>query len=352
MKIAVLVSGGVDSSVALKLLKNQGYNLHAFYLKVWLEDELGNFGDCPWQEDVKYAEEVCKKLSVSLKIIPLQQEYRDAVVSYTLAEIKKGNTPSPDLFCNKLIKFGVFFDYLNNKFDKIATGHYAQIKEKNGLFFLQQPKDLAKDQTYFLSRLTQEQLKKILFPLGDLTKKEVRNLACQYNLPTKNRKDSQGICFLGKINFGDFIKNYVGERKGLLIDVDSGKKVGEHNGFWFYTVGQRKGIGLSGGPWYVVKKDSSKNIVYISNRYFDPAKSRNSFCVTDFHWIGNIPGTKSIEVDIKIRHGKEKYKGNLVFDDDRFSGKVIIDGRDQGIAPGQFAVFYSGQMCLGSAVIK
>ncbi len=202
MKIAVLVSGGVDSSVALKLLQEQGHEVTAFYLKIWLEDELAYLGTCPWQEDLSFVAALCEQLQIPLHVAPLQKEYWDTVVSYTISEIKGGKTPNPDMLCNKMVKFGLFFDYLHKqgmRFDKVASGHYAQVVEKNGAFNLIASPDAIKDQTYFLAYLNQEQLSRILFPIGHLDKEEVRRLAHFYNVPSKSRKDSHGICFLVKI---------------------------------------------------------------------------------------------------------------------------------------------------------
>jgi tRNA (5-methylaminomethyl-2-thiouridylate)-methyltransferase len=350
MKIALLLSGGVDSSVALKLLKDQGHDITAFYLKIWLEDDLAFLGQCPWEEDLKYVQAVCLQLNVPLKIVNMQKQYWDRIVSYTISEVKSGRTPSPDIFCNKRIKFGAFFDEIAGQFDKVATGHYAIIEEIDDKFILKKATDKFKDQTYFLSHLNQGQLSKILFPIGHLKKDEIRQLAQKFDLPTAERKDSQGICFLGKIKFSDFIKHHLGIKKGDLIEIETGKKIGDHDGFWYYTVGQRKGIGLSGGPWYVVKKDYQKNIVYISNKYYDPDKKRKDFYVHDFNWIlGQAP--MEFELDVKIRHGEHVYKCKLEFINAN-EAKVILNEDDQGLAPGQFAVFYKKDVCLGCGKIK
>ena len=350
MKIAVLLSGGVDSSVALKLLKEQGHDLTAFYIKIWLEDEFAYLGDCPWQEDLKYAKKVCKQINVPLKIISLQKEYWSKIVSFSMSQIKEGKTPSPDIFCNKFIKFGCFFEKISSEFEIVATGHYAILNKNEDKIILKKAKDLVKDQTYFLSHLSQEQLKKILFPLGNFNKSETRLLAKEYNLPNKIRKDSQGICFLGKIKFSDFIRHHFGIKKGDLIEFETGKKIGEHDGFWYYTIGQRKKIGLSGGPWYVVKKDTVKNIVYISCNYFTSEKKRDKFIVSDFNWIFGYKPEK-IQLDVKIRHGKEFYKCDLNFLNDN-KAIVSLYGRDQGIAQGQYAVFYDEDVCLGCGLIN
>lgn len=350
MKIAVLLSGGVDSSVALSFLKEQGYDITAFYLKIWLEDDLSFLGKCPWEEDLKYASDVCDQLNVPLRIINMQKQYWEHIVSYTISEVRHGRTPSPDIFCNKRIKFGAFFDEIASEFDKVATGHYAILQEIDGKFILKKAVDKFKDQTYFLSHLNQYQLSKLLFPIGHLKKQEIRQFADKLNLSNAKRKDSQGICFLGKIKFSDFIKHHLGTQIGDFIEFESGKKIGEHKGFWYYTIGQRKGIGLSGGPWYVVVKDVQKNLVYISNKYFDQNKKRRDFYISDFNWILGQKPTE-IDLDVKIRHGEYFYKCRLEFLENN-EAKVILDTDDQGLAPGQFAVFYNGDICIGCGKIK
>ncbi|MBM3892898.1 tRNA 2-thiouridine(34) synthase MnmA [Candidatus Dependentiae bacterium] len=350
MKIAVLVSGGVDSSVALRLLHEQGHQVEAFYLKIWLEDELAYLGDCPWEEDLAYAQAVCDAINIPLHVIPLQKEYWAEVVSYTIAEVRAGRTPSPDLLCNQRIKFGAFLKHIDDSFEKIATGHYAQTAEVDGITILLKAKDQVKDQTYFLSYLSQAQLNRLMFPIGSYLKSEVRELATKFDIPNKERPDSQGICFLGKIKFSDFVAHHLGKQSGDLIEFETGKKIGTHDGFWFYTIGQRKGIRLGGGPWFVVKKDTTKNIVYISREYHSDDKLRNQFNVESIHWIGgNAPAKK--ELLVKIRHGEHCYHCTFTsLDNDH--AHVILDGQDQGLAPGQFAVFYDGEQCFGCAVIS
>ncbi len=351
MKIAILISGGVDSSVALKRLQEQGHDLTAFYLKIWLEDELAYLGDCPWEEDLKFVRAICKKAGVPLEVISLQKEYWEEVVEYTLSEVKQGRTPNPDILCNQRVKFGKFYDKIHDSFEKIATGHYAQVEEKEGLFYLKKAPDPIKDQTYFLSHLSQAQLSRALFPIGDLPKQEVRELAKKYNLPNQDRKDSQGICFLGKIKFSEFLKHHLGEKPGSIIDLDSGKKVGEHPGFWFYTIGQRHGLGLSGGPWFVVRKNTYKNEIYISREYQEEV--RDHFQVEKLHWIAKTPlkPGETHELDLKVRHGESFHQGQVTLENPD-KAQVTITGSDQGFAPGQFAVFYDGDYCLGGGVIS
>lgn len=348
MKIAVLLSGGVDSSVALRILKDQGHDVTAFYLKIWLQDEFSYLGDCPWEEDLSYAHAVCNQISVPLEVVPLQNEYWDYVVSYTISEIREGRTPNPDIFCNSLIKFGQFFDRVGHSFDKVASGHYATVENINDNFFLKRSPDPIKDQTYFLAYLTQKQLSKTIFPIGIYKKSEIRKLAIEYNLPNMERKDSQGICFLGKIKFNDFIKHHLGDMPGDIIDIESNKVMGKHDGYYYYTIGQRSGLKLGGGPWYVVDKDVKQNQILISRNAELVEKDKETFEVTKFNWFNEPP--ESEKVDLKIRHGERILKGQLTFKDENF-GTVNLEKPDRGIAPGQFAVFYENEYCLGGAVI-
>lgn len=347
MHIAVLLSGGVDSSVALRLLQEQGHTVTAYYLKIWLEDELAYLGTCPWQEDLAYAEAVCKQAGVELEVVSLQKEYWDEVVAHTIAEVKAGRTPNPDILCNQRIKFGSFYKAIDEH-QFVATGHYARVEHGPQGSSLHTTPDAIKDQTYFLSHLTQEQLSRALFPLGNLQKSEVRALARHYDLPTKDRKDSQGICFLGKLKFRDFVRHHVGDRMGKLIEWETGKELGEHAGFWYYTIGQRQGLGLAGGPWYVVSKDPDENLVYLSRSYYTQDKMRDTVKVGACNWIQGEPGSEHILV--KLRHGPAFHEATVRKEDD---GRYVVTlaTRDQGIAPGQYAVFYEGNRCLGGGVI-
>ena len=349
MKIAVLVSGGVDSSVALRLLHEQGHELTAFYLKIWLEDETSFLGTCPWQEDLGYVGGVCDQIGVPLKIVPLQKEYYETVVSYNLAEIKAGRTPNTDIFFNAFIKFGLFFDHIDDSYERVATGHYAQVRRQAGMTELVEAPDPVKDQTYFLAYLKQSQLARAMFPIGHLCKEQVRQLAHQYNLPTKDRKDSQGICFLGKLKFQDFIRHYLGDRPGDLIEFETGKKLGTHKGFWYHTIGQRQGSGLAGGPWYVVSKDIATNKVFISRHYYEQDKQRNHFVIDRCNWIAYEPVAGHCQV--KLRHGKHKHACTI---EPQADGSVFIRlaADDQGIAAGQFAVLYKGARCIGAGIIR
>jgi tRNA (5-methylaminomethyl-2-thiouridylate)-methyltransferase len=350
MKIAVLLSGGVDSSAALALLKSQGHELTAFYLKIWLEDELAFLGDCPWDEDLAYVKAVCEQYDVPLEVVSLQRAYWDQVVAYTIAEVRAGRTPNPDILCNERVKFGAFLESIDASFERIASGHYAQIKlDADGIPHLLCSPDAIKDQTYFLAQLQPKSLARALFPIGHLTKDEVRAYAHDQNLPNKQRKDSQGLCFLGKLKFRDFIKYHVGESLGPIIEYESGRLLGEHKGFWFHTIGQRQGLGLGGGPWYVTHKDVAANRLFVSRNYYTDEKTRDTFTLGACNWLANV-ADQSQKLEVKIRHGAERYGCRLERCGDQT--RVFLDGSDQGIAPGQFAVFYSGMRCLGSGVIN
>lgn len=350
MKVAVLLSGGVDSSVSLRLLRERkDVELTAYYLKVWLEDEVRYLGDCPWEEDLSFARAVCADAGVPLEVLPLQREYFERVVQYALDELARGRTPSPDIFCNQRVKFGAFFDEIGSSFDKVATGHYAVIERSEGRFKLRRSPDPVKDQSYFLSHLSQAQVARALFPIGSMHKSEVRRLADRYALPNRERPDSQGICFLGKVRYPEFVRHYLGERKGPIVDVESGRLLGEHRGYWFHTIGQRQGLGLGNGPWYVVAKDTEGNVVFVSHRDHRAARERRSFTVCDPSWIG--PAPPSGRYEIKLRHGPELHTCTM----SRLEGgrmRVDMDAPDAGVAPGQFAVFYRGDECLGGARIE
>lgn len=347
---AVLVSGGVDSSVALALLRELGVPVTAFYLKIWLEDELAYLGTCPWEEDLAYAQAVCDKLGVPLEVISLQKEYWDEVVSYTIDSVKKGLTPNPDVLCNQRVKFGAFFRKLDRDFDYIATGHYAQKVTIDGVSYLSTAADAFKDQTYFLAQLSQQQLSKAIFPIGHLPKAEVREVAKKFGLATQDRKDSQGICFLGKITFADFLKHHLGTKPGDLIEHETGNVMGRHEGFWFYTIGQRRGIGLSGGPWYVVAKRPEDNVVVISKNYFEDHQERNQFFGVDAHWFSGEPITSG-DYLIKIRHGEHYHNASIEMIN-ATTMHITLSSRDQGIAPGQFVVIYHEGRVVGSAVMS
>ena len=349
MKVAVLLSGGVDSSVALRLLVEQGHDVTAFYLKIWLQEEFAFLGDCPWEEDLAYCRAVCEQAAVPLLVVPMQEAYWSSVIDYTIREIRAGRTPNPDMFCNNMVKFGQFYQEIDQSFEKVASGHYARVVRKDDSYRLFRTPDLIKDQTYFLAFLSQQQLSRALFPLGEYTKEQVRDLARKFDLPTQSRRDSQGLCFLGQIKFADFIREHVGIQKGELVEADTGEVLGEHDGYYYYTIGQRQGLGLSGGPWYVVEKDIPNNRIYISRRTDMEDKHRDTFRVGGFNWIVGKPEAGSYLV--KIRHGAGISQCDLRYDGDQTATVVLEKADRAGIAPGQFAVFYRDMECLGGAKI-
>lgn len=351
MNLAVLVSGGVDSAVALRLAQEAGHTVTAFYLKIWLEDELSYLGKCPWEEDLAFVEHLCKQANVPLHVLSLQKEYHEVIVSYTIEQARLGHTPNPDVFCNTHIKFGFFMDKIGNQFDAVATGHYAQTSRDNkGFVSLLASTDTLKDQTYFLSYLTQQQLQKSIFPVGGLIKTQVRLYAEKFDLLNKDRKDSQGICFLGTIKFKDFLKHHLGIRKGYFIEYETGRKKGEHQGAWFYTIGQRQGIGLGGGPWYVVAKDINTHNVYISCNYTKMENDKHVFLATSCNWISQEPPIDG-RYALKLRHGPV-YNNGFVRTLDKNTVEIELEFKDQGLATGQFAVIYENNRCLGAGIIQ
>ena len=353
MNIAALVSGGVDSSVVVHQLKEVGYDPTIFYIRIGMEDKDG-YIDCPAEEDIEITTFIARKYGCRMEVVSLHEEYWENVVSYTIDAVKRGLTPNPDMMCNKLIKFGCFEQKWGKEFDKTATGHYATTTDLNGKIYLSTAKDKLKDQTDFLAQVDYLQISKLMFPIGNLLKSEVREIAAAQNLPSAKRKDSQGICFLGKINYNDFIERYLGKRTGKIIELETGKILGKHNGYWFHTIGQRKGLGLSGGPWFVIKKDIKRNIIYVSNGYGVESQYGKTINLQGFNFItedpwGEFEGEK--EITFKIRHTPEFSHGRIQRIGDLY--RIESDDKIQGIAPGQFSVIYDKEshLCLGSGMI-
>lgn len=344
MTIAALVSGGVDSSVVVHLLKEQGYTPDIFYIRIGMEDEEG-YIDCPAEEDIEITQWIARKYGCRFEEVNLHKEYWDNVVSYTIESVRKGLTPNPDVMCNKLIKFGAFDDRRGHAYDRIATGHYATTAIVDGHTFLATAKDPVKDQTDFLSQLSYRQIQKLMFPIGHLMKSDVRAIAHEAGLPSADRKDSQGICFLGKINYNDFIKRYLGEREGEIVELESGKVLGTHKGYWFHTIGQRKGLYLSGGPWFVVRKDIENNVLYVSQGYDPREQYGDRITLMGFHPLAPVELPLPMEVKFKIRHTPEFHPGRLVPLPD---GLVQIESGEliQGIAAGQYATIYDADAHL------
>ena len=264
-------------------------------------------------------------------------------------------TPNPDVMCNKLIKFGCFEQRVGKDFDFTATGHYATTLQRDGKTWLGTAKDPVKDQTDFLAQIDYLQVSKLIFPIGGLMKQEVREIANRAGLPSAKRKDSQGICFLGKINYNDFVRRFLGEKEGAIVELETGKKVGTHRGYWFHTIGQRKGLGLSGGPWFVVKKDIEENTIYVSRGYGVETQYGNEFRMHDFHFITDNPWKgqeKEVDIIFKIRHTPEFTKGKLIQEGEKLF-HILSSEKLQGIAPGQFGVIYDEEVkvCVGSGEI-
>lgn len=352
MNIAVLISGGVDSAVVVHKLKEEGHNLHLFYIRIGLDTDEG---DCSAEEDIEMCQFIARKYGCPFDVVSLHQEYWDNVMEYALRTVRAGLTPNPDIMCNKMIKFGYFEQRWGHEFDKTATGHYATTDIVDGKVYLATAVDPVKDQTDFLARISYDQISHLIFPIGAMPKAKVREIAADVKMPNAFRKDSQGICFLGKINYNDFIKRHLGVKKGAIVELETGRKLGEHNGFWFHTIGQRKGLGLSGGPWYVVKKNIHDNVIYVSQGYDTEKQYGKTIHLDEMHFISGYPWDDSMtkaRITFKNRHAPQFLNANLIKLNDR---EYVIESEDrvQGIAPGQFAVIYDekAHLCYGSGII-
>jgi len=352
-KIFLALSGGVDSSVSALLLKNQGYDVTGVFMKNWSGDDYGIQKDCPWEKDQADAMDVCKKLDIPFMTFNFEKIYRTTVMDYFFDEIKAGRTPNPDVMCNKEIKFGVFFsNALEKGADLIATGHYARIKKIDEHYFLRKAKDQNKDQSYFLCNVTEKILEKTLFPVGNLLKTEVRQIAKANNLPVANKPDSQGICFIGEINVGEFLRANIKVHKGEIVDIDTNEVVGMHDGIEFYTIGQREGLKIGGlsDPYYVVKKDKSNNVLFVAKGSDNKELFSSRVHFENAHWINEEAeiekiGSENLEASIRYRQkpagGKLDLKGNI----------FEFDKPQRAVAEGQNIVFYSKDICFGGAII-
>jgi tRNA-specific 2-thiouridylase len=344
------MSGGVDSSVTAALLKEQGYDVTGVYMKNWSQD-LPGFA-CPWKQDYQDAKRVAVQLGIPFKMYDFETEYRQRVVDYMVAEYQAGRTPNPDVMCNQEIKFKMFLETaLEDGADLIATGHYACVQ--NGQLLTAANAD--KDQTYFLYRVSEDALKHSLMPIGDFTTKaDVRAKAAKLGLATAAKKDSQGICFVGKVGIKDFLLHELGAQPhGVIID-QHGATVGEHDGAIFYTIGQRHGLHVGGGlPFYVTGKDMASNVVYVTTDLQDANLWRQELTVTDLHWINQAP-EPSKNYQVRTRYRAELVPCQVTLDDDSQkagTAKIILDEEVRAITPGQSAVLYDGNRVLGGGIV-
>ena len=393
-KVIVGLSGGVDSSVSALLLKEQGYEVIGLFMKNWHDESLTISNDCPWLEDSNDAMLVANKLNIPFQTIDLSKEYQSRIINYMFDEYKMGKTPNPDILCNREIKFDIFLKLaLNLGADYVATGHYCQVEsfDKNNkkIYRLLSGDDHLKDQSYFLCQLTQKQLSKVIFPIGKLTKKEVREIAKKNDLITAEKKDSQGLCFVGKVKLPDFLKKKLTPKKGKVIKVDNnfissnkqesdfesnksyleslctpqifsetdGKYIGDHNGAFFYTVGQRKGLDIGGfkDPLFVITKDIDKNILYVGMGSDHPALFKKALFISkkDIHWVRNdltLEPNETMEVYFRVRYRQPLERGKIFM---YKSGLFILFDRPiSSIASGQFASWYIENELIGSGVIS
>lgn len=337
-KVIVGLSGGVDSSVSALLLKQAGYEVTGVYMKNWTKDIVGF--KCPWQRDLKDAKRVAVKLGIPFEVWDFQKEYRQKVVNYMLEGFKSGITPNPDIMCNQEIKFKLFLDTAKEQgADYIATGHYAKIVDGQ----LRRPTDESKDQTYFLARMPREALGSVVFPLSDLKKSEVRQIAEKHELVTAHKKDSVGICFVGEVGLEEFLASEIETSPGDLVD-DQGWVVGRHKGAILYTIGQRHGLNIGGGlPYYVTSKDMSKNEVYVTTALDNEKLWANQVSLTDLKWLQDERPT---EVSVVLRYGQKPVKAK--YD----NSEITLEKSQRAVAPGQTLVMYEADRVIGSGIIS
>lgn len=347
--IAVLLSGGVDSSVVVAELVRKGYHPDCFYIRIGPQEDKDL--DCTAEEDIEMATAVAHHYGLRLDIVDCHSEYWQQVTAYTMDKVRRGLTPNPDVMCNRLIKFGAFDRKCGHEYDIIATGHYAQTeRDEMGRKWLCTSPDPVKDQTDFLCQIEPWQLQKAVFPIGGMMKTEIREIAKREHIVSATRKDSQGICFLGKINYNDYIRKYLGENPGDVIELETGRRLGQHRGLWFHTIGQRKGLGFGEGPWFAIKKDIKNNILYVSKGYNPQTAYKQAF---NIHGINLLTSSDIPEaVSIKIRHTPTFTDAN-VQDFDGEKAHITLTSAIHGVAPGQFCTIYDREhhRCYGSGEI-
>lgn len=356
-RVVVGMSGGVDSSVTALLLKEQGYDVIGIFMKNW--DDTDELGYCTATEDYKDVALVADQIGIPYYSVNFEKEYHDRVFSYFLEEYKKGRTPNPDVMCNKEIKFKAFLDYaMELGADYVATGHYARVvRDEDGKAHLLRGKDSNKDQTYFLSQLSQEQLSKAMFPLGEIEKSEVREIAERANLATAKKKDSTGICFIGERDFKDFLMNYLPAKSGEMQTLD-GEVVGKHDGLMYYTIGQRKGLGIGGSkdgtnePWFAIGKNLEDNVLYVGQGYENDHLYADTLEASDFLFTGDAEELpREFRSMAQFRYRQKAVPVTVYLDETRTKARVVFDEAARAITPGQAIVLYDGDECLGGGII-
>ena len=355
-RVVIGMSGGVDSSVAALLLKQQGYDVVGLFMKNW--DDTDDEGYCTATEDYEDVAKVAEQIGIPYYSVNFEKEYWDRVFEYFLQEYRNGRTPNPDVMCNKEIKFKAFLDYaMGLGADYIAMGHYAQLEtDENGVVHLLRGKDANKDQTYFLSQLSQAQLKKAIFPLGHLEKPQVRKIAEEAGLATAKKKDSTGVCFIGERDFNEFLANYLPNKPGKMMTLD-GKVMGEHMGLMYYTIGQRQGLGIGGTagtsnePWFVIGKDQATQTLYVGQGYHHDNLYSEYLEASEIHFTTDNWTEKEFECTAKFRYRQKDINVKVQLDESGTKAKVIFDEPVRAVTPGQAVVFYRGEECLGGGLI-
>lgn len=355
-RVVIGMSGGVDSSVAALLLKQQGYDVVGLFMKNW--DDTDDEGYCTATEDYEDVAKVAEQIGIPYYSVNFEKEYWDRVFEYFLQEYRNGRTPNPDVMCNKEIKFKAFLDYaMGLGADYIAMGHYAQVEtDENGVVHLLRGKDANKDQTYFLSQLSQAQLKKAMFPLGHLEKPQVRKIAEEAGLATAKKKDSTGVCFIGERDFNEFLANYLPNKPGKMMTLD-GRVMGEHMGLMYYTIGQRQGLGIGGTagtsnePWFVIGKDQTTQTLYVGQGYHHDNLYSEYLEASEVHFTTDNWTEKEFECTAKFRYRQKDINVKVQLDESGSKAKVIFDEPVRAVTPGQAVVFYRSEECLGGGLI-